>query len=312
MRETACPHERKLKIAYICLCHMDPIFVARTAKALSYENDGFFIHVDEKKDIEPFLSSCRELPNVFFVKDRVPNYWGGFNSIVATMRTLKLAFETNNYERFVLLQGQDYPIFSPKEIHNFFAKHRDIEFCKGKNISSSCEKKDYMKCCGFWLMDTKTKNFFVKAFRFALMKINRLGIKYRPASFKTKNEKWDIYHGWAQFALTRACIAHILDIYNSNQAYNKYMKHRFPPDEIYIPTIVHNSCFKENVSTNVIYRRNGEKTLLNLTYFEYPIQVTIFKEKEDYYWLKETGCLFVRKVNSSSENLLQEIDKHIK
>ena len=66
-----------LKIAYICLCHTDPVFVAKTAKALNYELDGFFIHVDNKRDISPFVDACNGLNNVHFVKERIDNYWGG-------------------------------------------------------------------------------------------------------------------------------------------------------------------------------------------------------------------------------------------
>ena len=43
-----------LKIAYMCMCHIDPDFGARAAKALKYEQDGIFIHVDNKVDIAPF------------------------------------------------------------------------------------------------------------------------------------------------------------------------------------------------------------------------------------------------------------------
>ena len=51
--------------------------------------------------------------------------------------------------------------------------------------------------------------------------------------------------------------------------------------------------------------------MINLTYFEYPVYIIVFKDKEDYEWLKKTGCLFVRKLNSSSTELLDEIDSHI-
>lgn len=300
-----------LKIAYICLCHTDPVFVARTAKTLQYEEDGFFIHVDNKQDITPFREACNGIDNVYFVEERIDNYWGGYNSIIATMRTIKLALSTNDYDRFVLLQGQDYPLYSPAEIHNFFESNIDIEFCKAKNISISKNKKDYMKCCGLWFMDMQHSSFIMKCIRFLFHKFNTCGIKYRMPTFKNGKEKWSIYHGWAQFALTRDCIKYVLDIYENNAKYNKYMKHRFPPDELYIHTIIHNSPFRDKVSKDVIIRRSGEETLLNLTYFEYPVYVTVFTDKEDYKWLKNTGCLFVRKVNSSSSNLLDEIDKHI-
>ena len=300
----------ELKIAYICLCHMDPDFIARTAKTLQYESDGFFIHVDNKQDVAPFKAACAGLPNVHFVEERIDNYWGGYNSIVATMRTMQLAQATDDYDRFVLLQGQDYPLFSPKELHEFFDAHRTTEFCRARNVSTSTKKKDYMKCCGFWLMDTK-KEFPIVLLRGLFHRFNLLGIKYRPARFKNNGRIWDVYHGQAQFSLTKECVKYILDIFENDQAYNKFMKHRFPPDEIYIHTLVHNSPFRENLWQNVIIRRSGEETVLNLTYFEYPYYVAVFKDREDYKWLRETGCLFVRKVNSSTPELLDEIDKHI-
>lgn len=300
-----------LRIAYICLCHTDPIFVARTAKTLQYEKDGFFIHVDNKQDITPFTEACDGIDNIYFVKERIDNYWGGYNSIIATMRTIQLALSTDDYDRFILLQGQDYPLYSPKEIHNFFETHIDTEFCKAKNISISANKKDYMKCCGLWLMDMRP-SFPLKYIRALLHRFNTIGIKYRLPTFKKNKETWSIYHGWAQFALTRDCIKYILNVYENNLPYNKYMKYRFPPDEIYIHTIIHNSPFKEKVPNDVIIRRSGEETLLNLTYFEYPVYVTVFTDKDDYQWLRATGCLFVRKVNSTSSDLLDEIDRHIR
>ena len=299
-----------LKIAYICLCHTDPLFVSRTAKALQYEDDGFFIHVDNKQEIEPFVATCAGMSNVHFVADRIDNYWGGYHSIIATMRTIKFALSIDDYDRFILLQGQDYPLYSPTEIHNFFETHSGIEFCKAKNISKSKNRKDYMKCCGFWFMDMNL-HFPLKYIRSIWHRFNTIGIKYRSPVFKDENKTWDIYTGWAQFALTKDCVKYILDVYENNPMYNKYMKHRFPPDEIYIHTIIYNSPFKDNVSKDVIMHRLGGETLLNLTYFEYPVHVTVFTDKDDYQWLKNTGCLFVRKVNSTSSHLLNEIDKHI-
>ena len=94
---------------------------------MQYEKDGFFIHVDNKQDITPFREACNGIENVYFVEERIDNYWGGYNSIIATMRTIKLALSTNDYDRFVLLQGQDYPLYSPAETHNFFESNIDIE-----------------------------------------------------------------------------------------------------------------------------------------------------------------------------------------
>lgn len=122
----------ELKIAYICLCHIDPEFVARTAKTLRYKEDGFFIHVDNKTDAGPFFAACDGLDNVHFVENRVDNFWGGYNSIIATMRTIQLALSVDNYDRFILLQGQDYPLYSPMEIHGFLKSTVKLNFVKPK------------------------------------------------------------------------------------------------------------------------------------------------------------------------------------
>ena len=47
----------------------------------------------------------------------------------------------------------------------------------------------------------------------------------------------------------------------------------------------------------------------NLTYFEYPVYVTLFKEKKDWEKLKRSGFLFFRKASSESKELLDFIDE---
>ena len=298
------------RIAYIYLCHNNPELLGRAAKALKYKDDAIFVHVDNKVDIEPFIKNAQGCDNVHFNLNRIDNYWGGYHSIIATMETMRMALDQGEFTRFILMQGQDYPLFSPQKIHEFFANN-DTEYCRAEDITVSKNKNDYMKWGGYWFNDFPYQNVFLKAARYALNRFNRIGIKYRKGTFKDSQSTWHVYKGWAQFALTRDCVKYILNVYDNNQKFNKFMKHRFPPDEIYVHTIIHNSKYKNKVSRQSIIRRNGEPTLLNLTYFEYPVRVTVYKEKSDYEWLKKTGCLFVRKVNSSSTELLDEIDRNI-
>lgn len=97
---------------------------------------------------------------------------------------------------------------------------------------------------------------------------------------------------------------------------NRYMRHRFPPDEIYIHTIIYNSSFRKQITDySLVSRKNAEwfSEQLNVTYFEYPKNVTIFKRAADYRELLETNGLFFRKATyAESSELLDEIDKFIK
>ena len=90
---------------------------------------------------------------------------------------------------------------------------------------------------------------------------------------------WDVYKGWAQFALTAECAEYVLSVYDSNLHFNRYMKHRFPPDEIYVHTILYNSLYKERISTYSLIPRKAstwKSSDLNLTYFEYPTTCLLY------------------------------------
>ncbi len=298
------------------MCHDEPELLRRVALALRFKEDRLFVHVDKNADISRFLSEAENLPNVTFVKNRVEVYWGGFQSIVATMNTIREIFETKiRYSRFVLLQGKDYPLKSPQCIHSFFEQRPLEEFCKGKNITSSDKPGDYMKICGYWHMDAPRTvgNIFLRKILAFFNTV--ICIKYRKGYFKNEHQRWDIYKGWAHFALTERCAKYILNVYETNHSFNLYMKHRFPPDEIYIHTLIYNSPFRDYVSQFKIYSTEGKDKMsqeLNLTYFEYPDVVTVFRKKADYYKLLKTNALFVRKVKlPESKELLDEIDKAI-
>lgn len=60
-----------MKIAFLNLCHCDPDLVARAAGKLGKnENFHMYIHVDQKTSEAPFREKTRDLPNVFFVRNR--------------------------------------------------------------------------------------------------------------------------------------------------------------------------------------------------------------------------------------------------
>ncbi len=213
------------------------------------------------------------------------------------------------FNRIVLLQGKDYPLYSPHYIHSFFKKRNEEEFCFARNISSSRSPGDYIKCCCYWHMDNK--KFTHRLLHWLNKKIK---IKYRSGVFKRGKEKWECYHGWAQFAVTAECAKYCLDVYETNKSYNCYMKHRFPPDEIYMQTIVYNSKFKDRISSYQIQprKKRGAFNGLNLTYFEYPIKVEVFTNPNELNELRQTGALFIRKVMlPQSESLLDKIDETI-
>lgn len=261
-------------------------------------NNIVVIHVDKKVDIKPFKDKLSNNSSVYFVEKRVKVFWGGYNSIVATMNSLQLA---TGYccERYVLLQGCDYPICSNAEIDSFFEKHRQTEFLKAYNVTTA-KTKNYMKCYGYHVWDNRDR-WYGKFFGYVFIEFNRLGIKYRKGYFydKVEKKKYEIYAGWAHFALTHDCVMYILDFYKKHTKFNSYFMHIFPPDETYIHTIVYNSPWIENTLDG---KAVGElDNLLNLTYFEYPKYVRVFENKEELNAIDTSKYLYLRKVAPGCE-----------
>ncbi|HAT4129109.1 TPA: beta-1,6-N-acetylglucosaminyltransferase [Clostridium perfringens] len=294
-----------MKIAYIILCHIDSTHISRLANKISNENCDVFIHVDIESNINDFKKKLEQNKHVYFVENRVKAYWGGFSAIEATINTIELARKIGEYERYILLQGLDYPIVSNDYIYKFFLNNKDIEFIRACNITDSKNKKLYSKCKMYWFFDKK--NFWRKCLnRFNLIS----GLKTRKGYVKLKDKKFNVYWGAAQWALTGQCIDYIIKFYNKNYKFNKYFQHIFPADETYFHSIIFNSKFSKNTINKGAEKENDElENWRNIHYFEYPKLIKIFK-KEDYKYLKSQNCLFIRKTTTKdSSELLDLIDK---
>lgn len=297
-----------MRIAYLILAHKDPEHIARLVQRISNENCDVFIHIDLKYNVEQFKEKIKESKRVYFIKDRVDVYWGGFSAIKATMNLIKYSIKVNKYDRYVLLQGLDYPIVSNDFILSFFEKNNEIEFIRGCNITRSKEKYFYQKCRYYWFFDN------INNFKRIINRTSRMfNIKVRRGVVRLEKKECDIFWGAAQWALTDKCIKYILEVYTKEFKYNKYFEHVFPADETYFHTIIFNSKFASRTMNGGPEKE--KKYLVNwraLHYFEYENQIKTFTEK-DYDHLRQQNVIFIRKVDSeTSLQLLDLIDRDIK
>lgn len=303
-----------MKIGYIILCHKEPKLVEKIVNRLTVDTENIaVIHVDKKVDILPFQTRLEENKKAIFLEKRTDIYWGGFSSIIATIDCLRRALD-EECDRYVLIQGMDYPLHSNKYIDEFFDNNRGIEFLRAYNVTNSKRKINYMKCYGYHIFDgvnrrkKALKTFIARGFS----AINKLGVKYRKGYFfdKNENKRYDIYWGWGHFSLTRECVKYLIEFYDKNPKFNNYFKTIFPADETYFQTIVYNSPFSLKTLDKgpVLENENlSVKDMLNLTYFEYPNRVRIFKKRCELEKIDYTKYLYVRKVTYESAELLDKI-----
>jgi hypothetical protein len=116
-----------MRIAYLVLTHAMPDHLGRQIAALADSGTDFYVHVDRKVPIEPFLQ--HGAANVVFLERRVPVYWGQWQMVEATLRLIKLAFDRGrDYDYLVLLSGSCYPIRSRAHIQDVLAAHVGDQF----------------------------------------------------------------------------------------------------------------------------------------------------------------------------------------
>lgn len=302
-----------MKIAYLILCHTDPEHIGRLVNKLTDDECHAFVHVDKKYDEAPFREKLKFCSKVKFIEDRICVYWGGFSAVQATITLMKAALEYDAFDRFVLLQGLEYPIKSNVEIKKFFVENRDREFICAQNISKRNDARTVHKYRLYHFPDKSNKIIgkLSKKINRKLLKMDFIH-KLKSRTVKNKNgSKMELYQGCAQIALTRDAVEYVVRFFQENRKANKYFKTVFTVDEIYFHTLIFNSKFRENATEISDLDFPRLRDFKNLTYFEYPadtVDITVFKDKSDYEKLNNSGYLFVRKVNSESKALLDYID----
>ncbi len=293
-----------MQIAYLVLCHRDPQHIARLARKLTQDTDDrIIVHVDAKSDLAPFEAALRGIPRVDLLAQRTAVWWGGYSAVAATQSMLAHALRLPGVERFVLLQGADYPLRSNAQLHAFFAANPSTEFIRACNASVSTSRYLYAKA--------RHPQWFDRPNPFKRI-VNRVirtaDLKLKPPYVMRGGQCMQIYYGCAQWAVTRSCASLFVEC-TDDAAFNRYFRSSFPTDEIYFHTIVHNSPRSAATARGGAEADVGNVTeLRNLHYFEYPHDVRIFTA-DDFDMLQATDALFVRKVTTAaSGGLLDRID----
>jgi hypothetical protein len=120
-------------IAYFLLVHRYPEQFKRLFKAIHDPRNHYLIHVDKSSgpaleaDVRAFLSNY---PNAAILKGKRA-LWGGYSLVDAELRGMAELLKMNpNWEHFINLSGQDFPLKSQDQIARFLSDNRGKEFIK--------------------------------------------------------------------------------------------------------------------------------------------------------------------------------------
>ena len=276
-----------MKLAHLILTHANPQQVNRLINRLVHENAHFYIHVDKKTAIEPFVSLLKQ-NNVFFIKNRIKVYWGGYSIVQATINSFEEILASGIvYDYINLLSGQDYPLKSTAHIHQFLSNNKGKAFMHFLSVED--EWKEAI---------TRVTKYHLANFHFpGQYKIENLINKIMPIR---KLPHSLIAVGRSQwFTILPECAAFIIEYLKHDLSVRRFFKLSWAPDEMIFQTILYNSHFQKNmVNNNLLYVdwSMGGASPKVLTMADAPL-------------LAKSDKLFARKFNPSvDEKILDYLD----
>lgn len=297
-------------IAYIITAYKDPNHLGRLIKQLDY-NSAFYIHIDSKVDISPFVKALSNFKNIHFCKNRHFVNWGSFAQVLCQKELLKCVLEsTISFERVVCISGLDYPIYSNTQILKEFSSNKQREYIKAMNLTQSISKAQHKKVNLYHffrdirIIFPRIKRVFTGTSRIIMSALPfRKGLQ---TDFGTK--RVDIYMGSDYWALTFDCAKFVYETMCIEKKLMNYFKYSYVPSEMCIQTIVFNSAYSKNA---ILYEGTtypGLPILTPLHYIEYGNTIKIFSESH-LNILVTSNKMFFRKASTGvSDTLLDKID----
>ncbi len=239
-----------MKLAYLIRAHRDPAQLARLIEALRYSGTRFFIHIDRKVDQAPFEDILSKAGDVHFIRNRTELNWGGFSMVEATLRSLREMLEEvgdASPDYIALLSGQDYPIKSNAEIHDFFETHRGKDFLSYAKIPAPFwGDLEHQRITKFNFYNEKILTWPAnKDGRIGDRKTLRLYIATKLASWLLPERRpppgWEAYGGSAWWCLSRETTEYVVRKADESPELANFFRWTLHPEEMFFQTLLVNS-----------------------------------------------------------------------
>ena len=289
-----------MKKAYIILVHKNPDQACRLIQKLDDGSSSFFVHIDAKAVLSGFQKIFELGEQVTNVK-RVNAKWGEFSLVEAILNGLIAVRKKGiDFERIILLSGQDYPIKTNLHIDNYFrtSPHKIfIEYFGLPNYVKWQPNGGLYRVNKYFIGLKPIQLYTAKALNFLALILPHVRRKI-PSGMKP-------YAGSMWWVIDMAAMNYILNYLQRNPGYLAFHRHTFAPDEVFFQMLLLNARdprMKQNINPN------------NLHFIKWKdIQAShpeTFKTK-DIEEIKASRALFARKFDPLEDvGVLDLIDRH--
>jgi hypothetical protein len=217
------------RIAILILVHKNEEQVNRLIKHLSKDFD-IYVHIDKRSSVNIIKAE-----NVFVYK-KYKAYYCSFNIVKATLVLLKNAYK-KNYDRYILISGQDLPIKTNDQIKHFF-KNNNNEYVHNEKVPTTFwEGRGFEHVNRYYpnILSREKESKFLKA-------IDNINTKFFNfiATIIKRPIDYTFYGGSQWFRISNNCVKEIFNFIEHDKKYLKRYEHTHDSDEMFFQTIICN------------------------------------------------------------------------
>ncbi len=289
--------------AYIIMAHKSPNQLHRLVSRLNDGTSEFFIHIDLKAEFSQF-ETLKEFGAVVHFIQRFDAKWGGYGVIKPFLAGMRAVHDASTqFDRIMLLSGQDYPIKSNTQIDRFFENSKYSNFINYFPIPNY-EKWPGGDRGGWYRVD---KYYFGnKWYEFFGSKSMNLLSTYLPFLKRKMPNGMKPYTGQTWWNLDKYALDYILDYNDQHPEYLHFHRNTFVADELFVQMIIGNS--KDEKLLNSIENSEKRFTIWPKANSAHPKIL----DKNDLQAILASDDLFARKFDENVDTEIMDlIDKEV-
>lgn len=245
------------KHAYLILAHKNFGQLRKMIQLLDHPRNDIFVHVDakatgfNKEDFENITKHSM----LTFLPQRISVNWGGVSIMRSEIALLKAATSHDAYDYYHLLSGMDLPVKSQEEMHAFFDAH------KGKEFLNLWEfKKSTLSRFRYYTIFPEGEGKFRTRIINHIFKGLQMAVGYRI------NRDVEFKFGSQWFSITDTLARYVVE---KEEWLEKVFGRTSTCDEIFLPTLVWNSDFKNYLFHPTPVKSQKEVNLSNMRFIDW-------------------------------------------
>jgi hypothetical protein len=252
-----------MRIACIIMAHKQPRQVERLIRRFDNFPFDFYIHLDKRTDLQPFLYLA-QIPKVQFIRQRTAVRWASAGYVRALLHSMKVILNgEQQYDFISVMSGQDYPIKPVRLLYQTLEKNRNKNFL--------CYEED-----GEWWLHaiTRIRKYHFTDFGFP----GRYRLQFLMNAILPERKfplPYTLYGGPRAMCMTLStdCAKYAVDFIASDRRLRRFIRYTWGSDEFLIPTVILNSGFRDSVVNDNFYYIDwsaGGSSPKTLTTEDYP------------------------------------------